>query len=109
MNLHIHVDKVIVHGDAETDRKLDMILAKLGIIQAQEIHVAADLTALAAEVQENTDAAASVRAVVDNLVEELRTNANDPAAINALADQLANNNDALAAAVVAGTPAAPDA
>ena len=68
----------------------------------------ADLSALTAEVTENGDAVASAVALLNTLAAELAAAATDPAAVAALADQLSANSDALAAAVVANTPAAPE-
>lgn len=89
---------------AQIDSKLDLILTKLGIIQQREDQQMADLSAIQAEVQENTDAVASASALLTQLSAELRAAATDPAAIQALADQLDANNAALSQAVVDNTP-----
>ena len=69
----------------------------------------ADLSALAAEVSENTDAVNSASALLSSLSQQLRDAAGDPAAVQALADQLDANNAALSDAVAANTPADPGA
>lgn len=66
----------------------------------------ADLDALTTAVQNATTVDQSAIALIQQLADEIRANASDPAAIQALADQLQGNTDALAAALVANTPAA---
>lgn len=67
----------------------------------------ADFSAVQTEITENGDAIASAVALLGNLSQQIRDAGNDPAAIQALADQLDANTQALAQAVVANTPAAP--
>lgn len=107
-------------GVALTDR-LDAIEAKvdailnavidLGAAQATAItnleDIMADLTAITASVTENTSAAQSAVTLLNQLGDLIEANATDPAALQALADQLHANSQALADAVVANTPAAP--
>lgn len=70
------------------------------------------LDTLAADVEANTSATASVVQVVNTIVQELKDlqaasgNSVDPAALKAITDKLEANTAAIAAAVVAGTPAA---
>lgn len=68
----------------------------------------ADFTALHDEVAANGDAVDSAITLLTNLSAQLADAANDPAEIQAIADQLAAQSDALANAVVANTPAAPE-
>jgi hypothetical protein len=68
--------------------------------------VMADLTRLTNEVSENTSAVQSAIALLGNLAQEIRDNAADPEALNALADQLDADGTALAVAVAENTPAA---
>lgn len=65
----------------------------------------ADLTRLTAEVTETTTAIDSAIVLLGQLADLIRANATDPAALDALADQLDTEGNALAAAVVANTPA----
>jgi hypothetical protein len=65
----------------------------------------AHLDRITAEVSEMTDAAASAVALLDTIAAKLHAFAGDPAAINALADELDASGAALAAAVVRNTPA----
>ena len=67
----------------------------------------ANLDRLTSEVTEISDAADAAVVLLGELSQLLRDNAADPAAITALADQLDAKGTALAAAVVANTPADP--
>jgi TolA-binding protein len=58
-----------------------------------------------AEVTEARTVADSAKALVTQLAQQIRDNIGDPAALNALADQLDATNADLAAAVQANTPA----
>lgn len=69
--------------------------------------------ALAAQAQANVDAETAAATMLNTLGDLLRKNANDPAAIQAIADGMSNKSgalkssaDTLASAVVANTPAA---
>ena len=66
----------------------------------------ASLDVLTAQVTVNTDVEASAIQLLNNLSGLLVTVKNDPVAVQALADQLKTSGTALAAAVVANTPAA---
>jgi hypothetical protein len=68
--------------------------------------MALDLTALQAAVQKDTDAENSAITLLNGLSAALTAAKADPAAVQAIADQLSSNADALAAAVVANTPSA---
>jgi hypothetical protein len=65
----------------------------------------ADLSLLTAQVTANVDVEASAVQLLNNLAAQLVASKNDPVAIQALADQLKGSGDALAAAIVANTPA----
>ncbi len=58
------------------------------------------------KVQANKDATDSAVLLLTSLSELIRANANDPAKLQEIADQLDADNQALADAVVANTPAA---
>lgn len=114
---------VRVH-DPANERLLDAVLVLLTRISAQlatistqlttlthqEEQIMADLSALQTEVSENGDAVGSAVALLSGLSQQLKDAlaANDPAAIQALVDQLDANTQTLADAVTANTPAAPD-
>jgi hypothetical protein len=60
---------------------------------------------LATEVSASSTVMASAATLITGLAASLRDHAEDPAAINALADELDTNATALGAAVTANTPA----
>lgn len=68
----------------------------------------ADFTALHAEVEANGDAVASAVTLLTDLSDRLIDAADDPVEIQAIAAELASQSTALAEAVVANTPAAPE-
>ena len=87
-------------------RKLDKIQQMLDDIEGKEDIIMADLTALTAQVKANTDAEASAVLLIQGLVAQIAAAGTDPVALKALQDNLKASADALAAAVVANTPAA---
>lgn len=68
--------------------------------------MAIDFTALEAELTRNEEVDASAKLLLERLFADFEANKNSPAAIQALVDRGRAANDALAAAVVANTPAA---
>lgn len=95
MNVHVHVhlgedDRRILH---RIDRNLSQLFNLEGALEM-------DLTALEAEVAQNTDVTASAVLLLDKLADEIRDNANNPTAIQAIADQLHANSTTLGEAVV---------
>jgi len=67
----------------------------------------ADLTALTAQVAQNTTVEQSAITLIQGLAAQLQAVATDPVAIAALASQLNASATALAAAITANTPSAP--
>lgn len=61
---------------------------------------------LRAEVERNQSVDSSAITLLNALAAKVEENINDPAALQALVDQVRASNDALAAAVSANTPAA---
>lgn len=90
------------------EQKLDLIAAALAGVAAQTGVIVTDLSAITNEVQENGDAVASAVSLLGSLSQQIRDLSTDPAALQALADQLDANTQSLAEAVVANTPAAPE-
>jgi hypothetical protein len=94
------------------EQKLDLLLAQQ---QKGLSSIMIDLTTLTAEVANNTAVDASVEQLLTNLTAQIAALANstsDPTtqtALNGLVTTLQNNDTAIAAAVVANTPAAPAA
>jgi len=85
---------------ASTNQQLTNIEGKVDQIMA-------DLTALTAEVERNTTVEKSALALIQGFAAQLAAAGTDPVKLQALQDQLKNNDDELAAAVAANTPAAP--
>lgn len=107
MKVYIQTSPELMQMLHRIDYHLVLIGQQLGAVIEQGEQEMADLSALAGEIAENTDAVNSASALLTQLSNELRANATDPAAIQALADQLDANNQALSDAVAANTPAAP--
>jgi len=68
--------------------------------------MSAQLDALTAEVTRNTTVDESAITLLQGLAAQIEAMKTDPAALQGLADSLRSSSDALAAAVVANTPAA---
>jgi hypothetical protein len=86
--------------------KLDLLLTKLTNVQSTEREIMADLTSLTAQVTANMNAESSAIQLITNIAAALKAAGTDPVAIAALQTQLETSRSALAAAVVANTPAA---
>ena len=86
-----------------------VIHRQLVSINQKEDLVMADLGALQTSVQATTDAEQAAIDLLGQLSALISQNATDPAALQALADQLDTKKNDLAAAIVANTPAAPPA
>lgn len=67
------------------------------------------LTKITNEVTETKGIIQSAVTLIEGLAGQIRDLKDDPAALDALADSLDSDSSALAAAVAANTPAAPDA
>lgn len=107
VRLDVHL---FVHHDEPSDRVAELlahILTRVNAVQAQETHVMTELDALTAQVHASDDVAASALVLINGIAARLAAAATDPAALTALSAELKTNSDALAAAVVANTPAAP--
>ena len=91
------------------ERKLDRLLV---LFQQENREMAIDLTALTAEVANNTQVDTSIVQLVQNLAAQIAAipPSSDPttqAALTALVATLQSNDAAIAAAVTKNTPAAP--
>lgn len=71
--------------------------------------MALDLANLQKEVSANKDAVQSVVTVIDRLAAQLEAEKEDPAAVQAIVDQLRANTQVLGQAVAKNTPADPNA
>jgi hypothetical protein len=87
--------------------KLDLVLALLKSIQLGGVNVTQELQSLTEEVSRNTAVDQSAIQLLNGLAEKIEAIKQDPIALQALASDMRASSDALAAAVVANTPAAP--
>lgn len=101
------------YDDTRLMLKVDMVQASLDRIegaltkQGKDLKaMAGEMDALTAQVTQNTDTEASAVQLLTNLHDLLVAAGTDPAKLDALRQTLANSKDALAAAIVANTPAA---
>lgn len=97
-----------------TDHKLGEIVKRLdrmGRVQKLqlllELRMAKELDDLAAAVARNSEVDASAIQLLQGLKAQLDAAGTDPVKLKELSDSLGGSTDALAAAVVANTPAAP--
>ena len=106
INIPARID-VYYHGIDEDalNQKLDNVLAILNNIQGKEVHMSVELDALTAQVAENTAVEQSAIVLIQGIAAQLAALKDDPVAIAALAAQLDATSEALAAAVLANTPA----
>jgi hypothetical protein len=101
-DVHVHI-----HGQDEVTQKLDEILRILRTLVKVEVFEMAKLDELQAQVASNTDVVQSAIVLISGLADELAAAATDPAAVQALAEQLRANNQVLADAVAANTVVSP--
>jgi hypothetical protein len=87
-------------SDAETQRKLDLILNALHLMEGT---MGVELDELRAEVERNTSVDASAQTLIQRLADRIDSLADDPAQLRDLAAQLRTQNDALASAVTTNT------
>ncbi len=89
------------------DRKLDLILTHLNLIQRGDAIVTQELEALSEQVARNTSVDQSAIELLAGLAAKIESMKDDPIKLQALASDMRASSDALAAAVLANTPAAP--
>lgn len=97
-----HDVHVYLHGDNTLRSQLDRIEQA---ITRQGATMSKELDDLKAEVERNSSVDASALALIKGLADQITAAADNPRAVRLLADQLRAQNDALAAAVTANTPA----
>lgn len=85
--------------------RLDQIVAQLANLTQGVANMSVELDALEAEVSRNTEVDQSAITLLTGLAEQIEALKADPVKLQALADSLRSSSDALAAAVVANTPA----
>jgi ABC-type transporter Mla subunit MlaD len=98
VEIHIHIHK-------GPDEEALQLLRQLTTQGAATMATLADLTT---EVQENADLSGSIIALLNGIAQQLRDAAADPAAINAIADQLEATNTAIDEAIRANTTEEPN-
>ena len=97
------------------ERKLDAITALLNQLVKENTQMALDITALQTAVANETTVEKSAITLIGGLAAQIQTLIDesqdevDPAALQALVDQMTASQTALATAVTANTPAAPPA
>jgi hypothetical protein len=69
---------------------------------------ALDFTALTAALEEDASVNSSAETLITQLLADIESHKNDPVQLQAIVDQYRAQTATLAAAVAAGTPAAPD-
>lgn len=89
------------------DEKLDQVIWLQTVALRLEIKMANELDALTAQVAANTTVSASALALINGIAARITAAGVDPAKLAALTASLKTDDDALAAAVVANTPATP--
>lgn len=87
----------------------DLILIKLNQLLAKETQMGQDLTTVENAVAAESTVVDSAIVLLGQLSAQIAAFANDPTELAALVDSINTKRDALAAAVVANTPAAPAA
>ena len=87
------------------DQILKCLEGKLRVITHQQEKMMSDLSEIQAEVTRNTEVDQSAITLLNGLAAQIEQIKTDPAAIQALANELRASSDDLAAAVVANTPA----
>jgi hypothetical protein len=100
VNIHIYMHD-------EFSKKIDEVLRMLRTLTKVEVYEMATLDELQVQVASNTDVVQSAVVLIAGLADQLQAAATDPAAVQALAEQLRSNNQVLADAVAANTVVAP--
>lgn len=96
MDTHVHIHQ-------HCDPVLSDALSRLAALEAKVFTMSAELDRLTAEVAQTSTAVDSVLALVEGLAQQIRDLSGNPAALNALADELDAKQAAIAAAVTANT------
>ena len=102
IHIHVHIDLDLI-----TD-KLDHIQSVVNHINEKENQIMADLSGLQASVANEVTVEQSAITLLQGLSAELAAAGTDPQALADLQAQIDSSSSALAAAVSANTPAAPD-
>jgi hypothetical protein len=84
----------------------ERISEQLNRLLKEQNVMAADLTALQAQVEKTTEVEQSAVALIQGIAAQLATAKDDPVKVQGIIDQLNSSASSLAAAVTANTPAA---
>ena len=101
VHIYLHVDSGAV------DRKLDRILLHLQAVEHEDKIMSKELDELTAQVAANTAVQMSAVELINGIAARIEAAGTDPAKLAALTANLRNDDEQLAAAVLANTPAAP--
>jgi methyl-accepting chemotaxis protein len=94
------------HDFIRLEAKVDEALRRLHTINQRTIEMSAEIDRITASVTNLTTVDDSLVALVTNLAQTIRDNADNPAALNALADKLDAEKQKVSDAVTANTPSA---
>jgi len=99
--IHFSVDPEVLSELRKINTQLQRIGQQLGVIGVKQEEVMADISALQTSVNDQTTVVQSAVTLIQGLSQELKDAlaANDPAAIQAVVDQLDQNTQSLADAV----------
>lgn len=102
-----HKNKRFSSSDAftEVNMKLDHLHHMIHQVKEGMLVMSAAMDRLIQEAQEQTSAIDAVLGVLERIAGEIRGNAEDPVAINKIADELDASQQKIAAAIAANTPA----
>lgn len=99
--------RIDVHIHQEPDGEILALLRDIAVALTQGVdEIMADLTTLQTAVSRVSTVEQSAVELIKQIAAQLAASASDPAAVQALADELNAHADALAAAVTENTPAA---
>lgn len=87
--------------------QFDLIFEKLTTLRKDVEDMTPELQGIIDEVAHNTDVAESAKSLLAQLFDFVQAHIDDPAALQGALDQLRANDQSLADAVTANTPAAP--
>jgi exosortase/archaeosortase len=103
MEIHVYFH---TEPDSRVTGRLDRILTRLDAIAALEQTMSTEMDTLQTQVTNTDTAIDSAIVLLNGLSAQIAATAGDPAKAAALAADLKTKTDALAAAIVANTPAA---
>ena len=108
IDLHIHVYcHPVNQPGVPVSARLDTIETLLRSVLVKEQRIMSELTDLQAQVAQNTAVEQSAIVLIQGIADRIEAARTDPAALQALTQELRSMDEALAAAVAANTPAAP--